>query len=229
MVFIFYFLSSFSLYLDLEMQAESHRAELDTLKSDMDTLRNTIETSTKSLNDANQVLADKQIEIDELLVNLQTKRSRLTEYNNRIHSLHQKEQQLIKERRDIELQLEKNKHSIVDLQNIVKESVRRRQLIIDKHGRWIEEEKEKFGVPGGQYDFASMNIAKMQKDAKDDKEKVTKMSKHVDERAMTLLEQKRAMYKQVSKVYLKQFKIFNQQQNPLLLIYDQYFDSSVIS
>ena len=34
--------------------------------------------------------------------------------------------------------------------------------------------------------------------AKDDKEKVTKMSKHVDERAMTLLEQKRAMYKQVN-------------------------------
>jgi chromosome segregation ATPase len=164
----------------------------------MDTLRNTIATSTQGLNDANEVLAEKQADVEELLSKLQSKRSRLTEYNNRIHSLHQKEQQLIKERRDIELQLEKNKHAIVDLQNIVKESVRRRQLIIDKHGRWIEEEKEKFGVTGGQYDFASMNITKMQKDAKDDKEKVTKMSKHVDERAMTLLEQKRAMYKQVS-------------------------------
>ncbi len=68
--------------------------------------------------------------------------------------------------------LEKNKHSIVDLQNIVKESIRRRQLIIDKHGRWIEEEKDKFGLPGGQYDFASMNITKMQKD---DTEKVANM------------------------------------------------------
>ncbi len=75
----------------------------------------------------------------------------------------------------------------MDLQNIVKESIRRRHLIIDKHGRWIEEEKDKFGLPGGQFDFASMNITKMRKD---DTEKVTKMSKHVDERAMTLLEQK---------------------------------------
>jgi chromosome segregation ATPase len=180
------------------MQLESQRSELDTLTSDMNTLRQTIETSTQGLNDANEHLSDKQIHVEELLSNLQSKRSRLTEYNNRIHLLHQKEQQLIKERRDIELQLEKNKHSIVDLQNIVKESIRRRQLIIDKHGRWIEEEKEKFGLAGGQYDFASMNITKMQKDAKDDKEKVTKMSKHVDERAMTLLEQKRAMYKQVN-------------------------------
>jgi structural maintenance of chromosome 2 len=191
--------------LDLEMQLDSQRSELDTLTSDMNTLRNTIENSTENLNDANKTLANRQIEVDKLLSNLQTKRSRLTEYNNRIHSLHQKEQQLIKERREIELQLEKNKHSMVDLQNIVKESVRRRQLIIDKHGRWIEEEKEKFGTPGGQYDFASMNIAKMQKDAKDDKEKVTKMSKHVDERAMTLLEQKRTMYKQVSKYFLLLF------------------------
>jgi chromosome segregation ATPase len=180
------------------MQLDTQRSELDTLTSDMDTLRNTIDTSTQSLADANEILSKKQIHVNELLADLQTKRSRLTEYNNRIHSLHQKEQQLIKERREIELQLEKNKHSIVDLQNIVKESLRRRHLIIDKHGRWIEEEKEKFGVAGGQYDFAAMNITKMQKDAKDDKEKVTKMSKHVDERAMTLLEQKRAMYKQVS-------------------------------
>jgi structural maintenance of chromosome 2 len=184
------------------MQLETQRSELDTLTSDMNTLRNTIETSTQGLNDANEILSDKQIHVEELLSNLQSKRSRLTEYNNRIHSLHQKEQQLIKERRDIELQLEKNKHAIVDLQNIVKESIRRRQLIIDKHGRWIEEEKDKFGLPGGQYDFASMNITKMQKDAKDDKEKVTKMSKHVDERAMTLLEQKRAMYKQVREMIL---------------------------
>ena len=183
---------------DLEMQLESQRAELETLTSDMDALRATISTCISSIDEATQVIAQKQTDVAELLVNLQTKRSRLTEYNNRIHSLHQKEQQLIKERRTIELQLEKNKHSLVDLQNIVKESVRRRHLIIDKHGRWIEEEKEKFGVPGGQYDFGSMNIAKMQKDAKDDKEKVTKMSKHVDERAMTLLEQKRTMYKQVS-------------------------------
>ena len=165
----------------------------------MNALRSTIANTTETLNEATQVIGEKQKDVDELLADLQTKRSRLSEYNNRIHSLHQKEQQLIKERREIELQLEKNKHAIVDLQNIVKESVRRRQLIIDKHGRWIEEEKEKFGVAGGQYDFASMNIAKMQKDAKDDKEKVTKMSKHVDERAMTLLEQKRAMYKQVSR------------------------------
>ncbi|CAF4922081.1 unnamed protein product [Rotaria sp. Silwood1] len=192
------------------MQLESQRAELDTLTSDMDTLRNTIETNTQSLNDANKTLSNKQIEIDELLSNLQTKRSRLTEYNNRIHTLHQKEQQLIKERRDNELQLEKNKHSIVDLQNIVKESVRRRQLIIEKHGRWIEEEKDKFGISGGQYDFASMNIGKMQKDAKDDKEKVTKMSKHVDERAMTLLEQKRAMYKQL---LTKQKKVLKDKAN----------------
>ncbi|CAF4199550.1 unnamed protein product [Rotaria sp. Silwood2] len=195
---------------DLEMQLESQRAELDTLTSDMDTLRNTIETSTQSLNDANKTLSNKQIEIDELHSSLQTKRSRLTEYNNRIHSLHQKEQQLIKERRENELQLEKNKHSIVDLQNIVKDSVRRRQLIIEKHGRWIEEEKDKFGVSGGQYDFASMNISKMQKDAKDDKEKVTKMSKHVDERAMTLLEQKRAMYKQL---LTKQKKVLKDKAN----------------
>jgi structural maintenance of chromosome 2 len=187
--------------LDLEMQLDSQRSELDTLTSDMNTLRNTIENSTENLNDANKTLANRQIEVDKLLSNLQTKRSRLTEYNNRIHSLHQKEQQLIKERREIELQLEKNKHSFVDLQSIIKDSVRRRQLIIDKHGRWIEEEKEKFGTAGGQYDFSSMNISKMQKDAKDDKEKVTKMSKHVDERAMTLLEQKRAMYKQVSQIY----------------------------
>ncbi|CAM4884798.1 unnamed protein product [Rotaria socialis] len=195
---------------DLEMQLQSQQAELDTLTSDMDTLRNTIETSAQTLNNANKTLANKQMEIDELLSNLQTKRSRLTEYNNRIHSLHQKEQQLIKERREIELQLEKNKHSIVDLQNIVKESVRRRQLIIEKHGRWIEEEKDKFGTSGGQYDFASMNIAKMQKDAKDDKEKVTKMSKHVDERAMTLLEQKRAMYKQL---LTKQKKVLKDKAN----------------
>ena len=194
------FEASTYLCLDLEMQVQSQRSELDTLTSDMDTLRHIIETCTKTFNDNNQTLSNKQTEVDKLLTNLQTKRSRLTEYNNRIHSLNQKEQQLIKERRDIELQLEKNKHSIVDLQNTVKESIRRRQLIIDKHGRWIEEEKDKFGQAGGQYDFASMNIAKMQKDAKDDKEKVTKMSKHVDERAMTLLEQKRAMYKQVSKV-----------------------------
>ena len=182
---------------DFEMQLQTQRSELDTLTSDMDTLRQTIQTATQTLDDAKETLGEKQSHVEELLSNLQTKRSKLTEYNNRIHSLHQKEQQLIKERREIELQLEKNKHSIGDLQNIVKESIRRRQLIIDKHGRWIEEEKEKFGVSGGQYDFASMNIGKMQKDAKDDKEKVTKMSKHVDERAMTLLEQKRAMYKQV--------------------------------
>ena len=193
---------------DLEMQLESQRAELQTLTCDMDALRATIDTCIASLDEATQVISEKQTDVDELLGNLQTKRSRLTEYNNRIHSLHQKEQQLIKERRTLELQLEKNKHSIVDLQNIVKESVRRRQLIIDKHGRWIEEEKEKFGVPGGQYDFGSMNIAKMQKDAKDDKEKVTKMSKHVDERAMTLLEQKRTMYKQVSSLHNDQRSIF---------------------
>lgn len=182
---------------DLEMQLQTQRSELETLTTDMDTLRQTIETATEKLNDANEILQDKQSQVEELLGNLQTKRSKLTEYNNRIHSLHQKEQQLIKERREIELQLEKNKHAIGDLQTVVKESIRRRQLIIEKHGRWIEEEKEKFGVSGGQYDFAAMNINKMQKDAKDDKEKVTKMSKHVDERAMTLLEQKRAMYKQV--------------------------------
>jgi chromosome segregation ATPase len=151
------------------MQLDSQRSELDTIISDMDTLRNTIETSTQTLNGANKNLSNKQIHVDELLSNLQTKRSRLTEYNNRMHSLHQKEQQLIRKRRDIELQLEKNKHSIVDLQNIVKESIRQRQLIIDKHGRWIEEEKDKFGVSGEQYDFASMNITKIQKDAKDDK------------------------------------------------------------
>ena len=195
---------------DLEMQLESQRAELDTLTTDMDTLRTTIETSTQTLNEANENLSTKQVDVDELLADLQTKRSRLTEYNNRIHSLHQKEQKLIKERRDIELQLEKNKHAIGDLQNIVKESIRRRQLIIDKHGRWIEEEKDKFGVAGGQYDFASMNINKMQKDAKDDKEKVTKMSKHVDERAMTLLEQKRAMYKQL---LTKQKKVLKDKAN----------------
>ena len=182
---------------DLEMQLQTQRSELETLVNDMDTLRQTIETSTEKLNDANEILQDKQTQVEELLADLQSKRSKLTEYNNRIHSLHQKEQQLIKERREIELQLEKNKHAIGDLQTVVKESIRRRQLIIEKHGRWIEEEKDKFGVQGGQYDFAAMNIAKMQKDAKDDKEKVTKMSKHVDERAMTLLEQKRAMYKQV--------------------------------
>lgn len=186
---------------DFEMQLQTQRSELDTLTSDMDTLRQTIHTATQTLDDAKETLEEKQTHVEELLSNLQTKRSKLTEYNNRIHSLHQKEQQLIKERREIELQLEKNKHSIGDLQNIVKESIRRRQLIIDKHGRWIEEEKEKFGVSGGQYDFASMNITKMQKDAKDDKEKVTKMSKHVDERAMTLLEQKRAMYKQVRRLH----------------------------
>lgn len=186
---------------DFEMQLQTQRSELETLTTDMDTLRQTIQTATETLADATETLADKQTHVEDLLSNLQTKRSKLTEYNNRIHSLHQKEQQLIKERREIELQLEKNKHAIGDLQTIVKESVRRRQLIIDKHGRWIEEEKDKFGVPGGQYDFGSMNISKMQKDAKDDKEKVTKMSKHVDERAMTLLEQKRAMYKQVSLIH----------------------------
>ena len=193
------------------MQLESQKGELDTLTSDMDAMRSTISTSSNTLAEATENASRKHIEIDELLLNLQNKRSRLTDYNNRIHALNQKEQKLIKERREIELQLEKNKHAIVDLQNIVKESVRRRQLIIDKHGRWIEEEKEKFGIPGGQYDFASMNIAKMQKDAKDDKEKVTKMSKHVDERAMTLLEQKRAMYKQVNIHFsLNESHLFNE-------------------
>jgi chromosome segregation ATPase len=106
------------------MQLESQRSELDTLTSDMNTLRHTIETSTQGLNDANEIISDKQIHVEELLSNLKSKRLRLTEYNNRIHLLHQKEQQLIKKRRDIDLQLEKNKHSIVDLQNIVKESIR---------------------------------------------------------------------------------------------------------
>jgi structural maintenance of chromosome 2 len=183
---------------DLQMQLDCQRTELDTVTSDMNVVRSSIDMSSQLLDEATNTLTSEQFELDELGRDLQTKRSRLTDYNNRIHALHRTEQELIRERRDIELQLEKNKHALVDLQTIVDESVRRRQLLIDKHGRWIDEEKEKFGIAGGQYDFSSMNIVKMQKDAKDDKEKVTKMSKHVDERAMTLLEQKRTMYKQVS-------------------------------
>ena len=85
--------------LDLEMQLDTQRTELETLTSDMNTLRGTIETCTQSSNESTNALAEKQSESDKLLSNLQMKRSRLTEYNNRIHSLHQKEQQLIKERR----------------------------------------------------------------------------------------------------------------------------------
>ncbi|KAJ7499399.1 condensin complex subunit SMC2 [Mycena latifolia] len=139
------------------LELEQSEADIEAAKAAVEEATANVATLQSELTKLEEQLVKKKASYDEADGQLQEERATLKRFDNELLAL----DRVIKEKKQAisktELALQKLG---IDIQTLTKEMNAATNLVVhlEKEHEWIHEDKEQFGKPGGQFDFAANNM-----------------------------------------------------------------------
>ncbi|XP_012054362.1 PREDICTED: structural maintenance of chromosomes protein 2 [Atta cephalotes] len=204
---------------------QKREQESETLELEIKELKKSIENGDEQMlqvNEKNNMFEEKgetlqqQLEeikdkITELQNNIKKQKDIIAEQNKNIQRLIGKKENIIKQNKDLELDIKKLNHEINDIKKGAVEC-RQKVLELTKKYEWIEQEKPYFGKKGGIYDFEVNKPEEMEQKVHHLEAMREKLSRNINTRAINLLDKEEEQYNDT----LKKKRIVENDKNKIL-------------
>jgi len=185
---------------EAESRAQTLKLEMDSLKAEMMASEQAVTSAEKAMSEATENEAKLQIRVGEASAKFEAARAELDEaekemtvFSSELGHLKSARADLVKKAESLDLEAKK---LTVMIKRIEKEraSAERSVATMQKKHNWIESEKSAFGVPGGDYDFAAINMNEMGDRLQALREEQDLLSKKINKKVMGMIEKAEAEY-----------------------------------
>jgi len=216
----------------LKKKAEQSRKEWQKREQESETLELEIKELKKSIESGNeqllqvkeesnmfeekggalqQELEETKNKVIELQNNVKKQKDIINQQNKDIQRLIAKKEDIVKQNKDLELDIKKLNHEINDIKKCAVEC-RQKVLELVRKYEWIEQEKAYFGKKGGIYDFEVNRPEEMEQKVYHLKEMREKLSRNINTRSINLLDKEEEQYNDT----LKKKRIVENDKNKIL-------------
>ncbi|XP_037947377.1 structural maintenance of chromosomes protein 2-like [Teleopsis dalmanni] len=192
-----------------QQNVTKHESQYSTLKLEIEALRENIEKSKKESEILIEKISKMKSSITDLQNNCKNYSSQLSEFRDRIDkqkefiklqnrelkTLVVKKEKLHKQNNDLNLDI-KRKETELNKMNIEKEQSVAKIQDLEKRYPWILEDREFFGLKNTRYDYSKENPISAGEKLSRMREKKDKMEKHINVKAMMVLDREEANYKE---------------------------------
>ncbi|CCM00223.1 uncharacterized protein FIBRA_02251 [Fibroporia radiculosa] len=187
------------------LELEQLEKDIEAANESLAEARAGLEKMHKELGKLNNQIASSEAAFIKAESRLQEERATLTRFDNELKEL----ERIIKDKKqaisDAELELKKLEH---DVQTLKKEKASATNFVsnLEKQYEWIVEEHESFGKRGSQYDFAAIDVGRLDEKAKELEAQQKGMKKKINPKVMNMIdtvEKKEASLKKMLGTVLK--------------------------
>jgi structural maintenance of chromosome 2 len=134
-----------------------------------------------------------QVECDNLTKQLEKKRQKFYDCDQTIQDLNKQRTKQEKRLADIEVQLKNLEHMIQGFHAKKKNAQKRYQHLLETHP-WIQNEKQFFGKPQSDYDFATRDLKQVELKLKHLEEEQDRLAKTINKKVLNMLEKAEQEY-----------------------------------
>jgi structural maintenance of chromosome 2 len=185
---------------EVQQRVVTLASEIEELQSELQTLykkRDLLQGQLKELNSELTKLAEqadkKQAECDRLTKQLEKKRQKYYDCDQAIQEFNKQRTKQEKRLADIEIQLKNLDHSIQGFHTKKKNAQKRYQHLLETHP-WIQNEKQFFGKPQSDYDFATRDLKQVELKLKALEEEQDRLAKTINKKVLNMLEKAEQEY-----------------------------------
>eukprot|EP00586_Coscinodiscus_wailesii_P006982 CAMPEP_0172490422 /NCGR_PEP_ID=MMETSP1066-20121228/20838_1 /TAXON_ID=671091 /ORGANISM="Coscinodiscus wailesii, Strain CCMP2513" /LENGTH=1235 /DNA_ID=CAMNT_0013258877 /DNA_START=78 /DNA_END=3785 /DNA_ORIENTATION=- len=188
-------------YRKAEAASQDSTLELRTLKNDLLAAEEAVTTAEKFLSEAQSSsdalkakVAEQKALYDKAKAELDDVESKIANLSKEIKALNSKKSRLQKRKESEEVAVKKLSIKVQKYEKEKLAAERFVQNMVKKHS-WINDDKEYFGVPGGDYDFSDAEAAsKMSQTLKKLKEEQAGLAKKINKKVMGMIEKAEGEY-----------------------------------
>lgn len=184
---------------------ETLKLEIDELKKGIEAAKKQAEELTQNINNTMEQLGqlkENSKELSNIVVQLKAKikqqKEIINSQNKEVKSMTALKEKLAKECQDLQLDIKKKENEITKLKNDNKEGFDVIKNLESKY-KWIQEDRQYFGLKNTRYDYSKEDPREAEKKLKIAKTEKEKMEKHINLKAMMLLEREEEQYEEVKK------------------------------
>lgn len=188
---------------DAETQTETLVLELESLQAEFVAAKEAVLAAEKALSHVNDVESEKQMQVGEIKARYDQVKMSLDVAEEKVQSFSKELNRLGKEKSEVEkacetiaLQSKKISVQIVQIRKSRQNAEQAASALMKKYP-WIETEKEAFGVPGGDYDFATTDVDGMSHQLDNLVKEQAVLSKKVNKKVMGMIEKAEGEYSEL--------------------------------
>lgn len=185
---------------EAESRSQTLLLELDSLKKELLAAEEAVALADKALKEANDVESELQMKVgeanaryEEAKANLDEVEKALTEFSSELRNLKAAKGELEKKVDSLELEAKKVRVTIAKIEKDRATAEKFVTSMIKKYS-WIESEKSAFGIVGGDYDFASVDVHAMKSQLEGLKSEQDTLAKKINKKVMGMIEKAEAEY-----------------------------------
>jgi structural maintenance of chromosome 2 len=185
---------------EAESRDQTLRLELQSVKAELVAAEEAVGLAEKALKEANNAESELQMKVgeansryEEAKAQLDDLEDRMTHFSSELGELKACKDDLQRNIDLLELEAKKMKVSIAKIE---KDRANAEKFVFSmiKRYSWIDTEKAAFGVPGGDYDFASVDVQAMKSQLEDLKSEQDALAKKINKKVMGMIEKAEAEY-----------------------------------
>lgn len=185
---------------EAESQSQTLRLELLSVKAELSAAAEAVALAEKALKEANDIESELQMKVgeansryEEAKAELDELEEKMTQFSSELRALKATKEDLQKHIDSLELEAKKVKVNIAKIEKDRANAEKFVTSMMKKHS-WIQSEKAAFGVPGGDYDFASTDVRGMKTQLEELKSEQDALAKKINKKVMGMIEKAEAEY-----------------------------------
>jgi len=185
---------------EAESRSQTLQLELESVKKELLAAEEAVALADNALKEASDVESNLQMKVgeanaryEEAKANLDAVQEKMTQFSTELRDLKTSKEELQKKVDSLELEAKKVKVTIAKIEKDRANAEKFVTSMLKKYS-WIESEKAAFGIAGGDYDFASVDVHAMKSQLEGLKSEQDALAKKINKKVMGMIEKAEAEY-----------------------------------